>query len=709
MRPDHTSLWGNMARRNLHHDLETFSLLSLTDVGVDRYSKHISTEILMCAWAYDDGSVKQWLPEEGEVTMPAELEDGLLDERVIKHAWNASFERHLWQNTMGIVIPYNQWRDAMVLAQSLSLPGKLSKAGEALRMDNEHLKATDGKNLINWFSKLRPATKTKPKRRVYWYEQPARWEQYKQYNVRDVIAERQIWWKCLPLDMPWSEWELWFLDQEINERGVPVDIKFARHCARVKDDLIATRIARMKEITGLEKPNAPQQLLPWLQDLGYPFADMKKGHVRRAIEENDDLPPEAREVAGLRLQAAMASVKKYNAVVRHTGDDGLLRNTLQFGGAARTARWAGRVFQVQNLAKPIKALEGLEWRQRADGAWEVCGGDLFAAREAVAALDAESLDLIFDNPMEMLSACVRPTIMAPPGYIFIDADSRAIENVVLGWLSDDQKILGVFRENRDPYIDFATYMFQRPYDELMAEYKAGDSGPRTTSKPGVLGCGYMLSAGKEYEDRKTGEIEATGLLGYAWGMGVKSFTPAQAELSVAVWRRTFHQAVRFWDDIQAAAFRTVNTKRESSARHIGFSMYKNVLRMHLPSGRNIHYIKPFIKDKMMPWGKMKPNLHYEGKDSNGNWAVISTHPGKITENADQAIARDLLAHGITLANREGIDVRMHVHDQIIGLCLEEQAGRELDVLIQCMTDRPWWCPDMPIAAAGHISKWFVKD
>ncbi len=271
-----------------------------------------------------------------------------------------------------------------------------------------------------------------------------------------------------------------------------------------------------------------------------------------------------------------------------------------------------------------------------------------------------------------------------------------------------QKILGVFRDNRDPYIDFATYMFQRPYDELMAEYKAGDSGPRTTSKPGVLGCGYMLSAGKQYEDRRTGEIEATGLLGYAWGMGVKSFTPEQAELSVAVWRRTFHQAVQFWDDIQAAAFRTVNTKRESSVRHIGFDMYKNVLRMHLPSGRNLHYIKPFIKDKMMPWGKMKANLHYEGKDANGNWNVISTHPGKLTENGDQAIARDLLAHGITLANKEGIDVRMHVHDQILGLCLEHQAGEKLELLIECMEDRPWWCPDMPVGAAGHISKWFVK-
>ena len=698
-----------MKRRNLHHDLETFSRLDLTEVGVDLYSKHKSTEILMCAFAYDDGEIKQWLPEEGEVTMPAELEDGLLDERIVKHGWNTSFERHLWRNTMGIDIPYNQWRDAMVLAQSLSLPGKLSKAGEALKMDDEYMKSNEGKNLMRWFSMMRPATKTKPRRRVYWHEQPIRWPRYKLYNVKDVEAERAIWYKCLPLDMPWSEWELWFLDQEINERGVPVDIKFARHAVKVKDDLIHTRIERMREITDLEKPNAPMQLLPWLQDQGYPFADMKKGHVRRAIEDNDDMPPLAREVCGLRLETAMASVKKYDAVVRHTGDDGLLRNTLQFGGAARTARWAGRVVQVQNLAKAIKALEGLKWRRRADGAMEVCGGDLLAAREAVAALDAESLDMLFKNPMEMLSACVRPTIMAPPGYVFVDADLRAIENVVLGWLANDKKILGVFEEGRDPYIDFATYMFQRPYDELMAEYKAGDSGPRTTSKPGVLGCGYMLSAGKQYEDKKTGEIEATGLLGYAWNMGVKSFTPEQAELSVAVWRRTFHQAVQFWEDIQAAAFRTVNTRRESSVRHIGFSMYKNVLHLHLPSERSLKYIKPFIKDKVMPWGKKKPNLHYEGKDHNGNWSVISTHPGKLTENADQAIARDLLAHGIVNAQREGIDVRMHVHDQILGLCLEEEAGGKLSTLIECMTDRPVWCPDMPMAAAGHISKWFVKD
>ena len=225
----------------------------------------------------------------------------------------------------------------------------------------------------------------------------------------------------------------------------------------------------------------------------------------------------------------------------------------------------------------------------------------------------------------------------------------------------------------------------------------------------MLGCGYMLSAGHQYEDKKTGEIEATGLLGYAWNMGVKDFTPEESELSVAVWRNTFKGAVQFWNDISDAAFHTVRTGRSTAVRNVGFDLKRNVLRMHLPSGRCLYYIKPEIRDKMMPWGKKKPNLTYMGKDDKGNWTRISTHPGKLTENADQAIARDLLAHGITNAHREGLDVRLHVHDQIVALSREDRAGEELKLLIQCMTDLPHWAGAMPVGAAGHISKWFVKD
>ena len=701
--------------RDLFHDHETFSLLNLPDVGLDRYARHISTEILMTAYAYGyDGQVKQWLPAEGEL-MPAELEDGLLDERVTKHAWNSNFERQIWKHVAGIDIPLAQWKDTMILAMSVSLPGKLERAGEALHLDDEHLKMKDGKSLINWFCKLRPATTRQPVRRVEWWQQKEKWEKFKLYNRRDVQSEQMMHFKLRSFDMPEHEWELWREDQEINELGIPVDVEFALHVQEVAHELIQKRIASMAEITGLANPNAPAQLLPWLQERGYPFADLKKGHVRRALaglmedeiayRENRDLC----DVLELRLESAQAAVKKYAAITSHADpEDNVLRNTLQFCGAQRTWRWGGRVFQPQNLVKPAPYLEGLEWGKREDGASEVVGGPLIRCRQLVADLDAEALEMVTRRPVDYLSACVRPTVTAPDGHVLIDADLKAIENVVLGWMADDRKILRVFREGLDPYIDFATQLFKQPYQVLWDEYIGGSKKKRTTAKPGVLGCGYMLGAGKQYEDSKTGELEATGLLGYAWDMGIREFTQEESELSVAVWRETYKDVVKFWYQIEDAAFHTVGTGKSSSVRHIGFDMKRGVLRMHLPSGRCLHYIKPKLIEKKMPWGKWKTNLQYEGLQK-GIWVEQTTHPGKLTENADQAIARDLLAHGIRQARKQGIDVRLHVHDQIVALALARSAGAELACLIECMTDLPGWAQGMPVGAAGHISKWFVKD
>ena len=700
--------------RDLFHDHETFSVLNLPDVGLDRYARHSSTEILMTAFAYDEEPEDQWVPAEGE-PMPAKLEDALLDERVVKHAWNSPFERYIWKHTHGIDIPIRQWKDTMILAMSVSLPGKLEPAGEVLKLDEEFLKMKGGKALMNWFSKMRPATTGQPERRVEWWQKKDKWEEYKLYNRRDVRAEQRMHQKLRSFDLPEHEWELWWEDQEINDAGIPIDFEFAAHCEQVSKELIDRRIADMARITGLDNPNAQAQLLPWLQERGYPFNDLKKGHVRRALaalEEDQTVYMENKELADvleLRLESAQAAVKKYAALTSH-GDpeDNVLRNTLQFAGAQRTWRWGGRVFQPQNLVKPAGYLEGLEWQKLPSGAAQVVGGPLIKCRELVADLDADTLEMVTRRPVDYVSACVRPTVVAPDGHLLLDADYKAIENVVLGWLADDKKILRVFRDGLDPYIDFATYLFKEAYAKLWAEYQAGKKKKRTTAKPGVLGCGYMLGAGHEYEDHKTGEIEATGLLGYAWDMGIRDFTPEESALSVAVWRETFKGAVNFWYDIERAAFHTVTTGKSSSVRHIGFDMKRGVLRMHLPSGRCLHYIRPRLVEKMMPWGKKKTNLQYEGLQK-GIWVTQTTHPGKLTENADQAVSRDLLAHGIRSARREGIDVRLHVHDQIVALSPEDEAETRLALLKQCMTDLPGWAKGMPVGVAGHISKWFVKD
>lgn len=706
--------------KRFHHDFETFSLLDVTKVGSSRYSRHPSTEVLMLGWKtelMDEREVRQWVPVEGQL-MPAEVEDYYLDDRVLKFAWNKPFEDNIWTHALGMPkLKGSVWRDPMVLAYSCSLPGKLEKAGPIANIPKDMLKQS-GTRLINWFSKLRPATKTMPARRVHWHQKYDLWLEYLDYNRHDVMAESKIWLNLSPYNLPDHEWELYALDQEINERGIPINMSMVYNAVELRDDLVEDLLKRMGELTGLDNPNSGQQLLPWLQEEGYPFNDLKAGHIKQALQRLDDGVTDGSnhleeiktlfEVLSMRAEIAKTSTKKFDALANMTDADGRLRYCHQFAGAGRTWRWAGRGFQTQNLAKAVKGLDGLEWEDLPSGFKRVSGGSQITGAEHVAHMDADTLKLIYANPMDVLSGAVRTVVQAPEGYVFIDADLSAIENVVLGWMSGDRKILGVFEAGRDPYIDFATYLYKRPYAELFAEFKTGDKSKRTVAKPGVLGCGYMLSAGDQHENYQTGEIEATGLLGYAWNMYVP-LTKAQSELSVTTWRETYTDAVQFWWDIDDAARKCIRTGKETSVRDIRFDRKGPFMRMILPSGRSLHYVKPKLEEWKMPWGKWKLSITYEQMNEKHQWDRISTHPGKLTENADQAIARDLLGHGMMNAERAGIKTVMHVHDQILALVKEDEAEEKLKVLIDCMVDRPDWGKKIPMSAAGHISKWFVKD
>jgi DNA polymerase len=300
-------------------------------------------------------------------------------------------------------------------------------------------------------------------------------------------------------------------------------------------------------------------------------------------------------------------------------------------------------------------------------------------------LSRSELEMIYPNTFDVLASTIRPAAQAPDGYLFIDADLNAIENRVLGWLSRCPKILRVFEQGRDPYIDFATYLFDKDYDTLWDEYIKGDSSKRTIAKPGVLGCGYMLGAGKVFENDTTGEIEATGLLGYAWGMHVKHFTLEDSQLSVETFRREFKEVKDYWYGIQRAAMRCIRTGIAQSFDHVSFDIKGPFLRMRLPSGRYLHYHSPKIEKRKAPWGDMKDTITYEGMSDKKQWTRQTTHPGKITENADQAISRDLLAHGMMLAKRRyNLDIRLHVHDQIVCLVKEDEADAKLKLLIECM-------------------------
>lgn len=696
-------------------DYETFSEVDLTEVGAANYSRHPSTEVLMAAYSLNGGEEEQWIPAEGQ-PMPPELHEAMEDPDVVKWAWNAPFEMQISRNTLGLNVIVPQWRDTMVLGHYCSFPGKLENAGPAIGLPDDKLKKAAGKRLIRKFSMMQKSRKKANLGelfRIHWFDDLPDWENYLDYNRGDVRAEKTIKRILSPHDLPWNEWELWFLDQEINEAGLPINMQMVENASRIYAEAFAKGLMEMQDWTGLGNPMSTQQLLPWLKQNGYMFDDCKKGHIRQAFAYFNDKPDHwseedhmgyrmneaLYETLRLRLELSRTSIKKFDALLRQTGEDGLLRYVLQFMGAARTARWAGRTFQPQNLPRPEKRFED--------------GIEIHAAN--VATLELPALELIYGNVFDVLASTIRPAAQAPDGYLFIDADLNAIENRVLGWLADCEKILNVFKLGRDPYIDFGTYLFNRDYDDLWHEYKVlKNSGPRTISKPGVLGCGYMLGPGKTFEDKTTGEIEATGLLGYAWNMGVRQFTMEDSKHSVDVFRREFKEVKDYWYAIERAAISCVKTGQTKGCGHVTFDIKGDFLRMQLPSGRFLHYYKPKVQKVRVPWKNSdgtpatKMGLTYEGQD-NYKWKRQSTHPGKLTENADQAISRDLLAHGMVLARERGIDMRLHVHDQIIGLVKEDDAERALEVLKECMEHPPAWAKGLPLGSAGFTTKVFKKD
>lgn len=699
--------------RRLGHDFETYCDIDLKKVGADAYSRHPSCEVLMLGYAVNGGEVQQWVPVEGEI-MPAQLEDALLDPYVIKTCWNKDFEWAIWKNTLGITIPHNQWRDTQALSYSLALPGALEKAGEVVGLSDDQKKRSSGQALMRLFSKPRKPTKTKAHTRVHWYMEPAKWEEYKDYNRQDVIAERAILKKLHAFNMSEEEWELWVIDQIINERGIPMNMRAVDAAAKLYHHIIADRIGALREITGLANPNSNVQILGWLQKEGYQFDDLKKGHVQRAydsvkeeIAEHHEMGTGQNALPGLRIlrdalelrqDASRVSPKKYLAIQRCVDRaNSVLRNTLQFAGAGRTWRWAGRIFQPQNLPRPEKAFKKI----------------MAMVVEHLEKLDPEAIDLIYDDPMDLLVSCIRSVAQAPDGYLLYDADLNAIENRVLGWMSKCKKILNVFEEGRDPYVDFATHMYHLLYDHLYAEYKAGDDSKRQIAKPAVLGCGYQLGAGEQRINHKTGEIEATGLLGYARNMGI-ILTTEQAVHAVKTFRETFKEVVQFWYDIEAAAKRCVRTGEPTECNMFRFDIKAPFLRLHMPSGeRALHYCRPRLEQVKTPWGEMRMQLTYEGLNDHNQWIRIPTHGGKLTENADQAFSRDLLGHGMKLGYARGLDMRLHVHDQLIGLAPIDQAEEQLRILQECMVTPPKWATHkgmtLPLGSNGFVSKIFMKD
>lgn len=676
---------------HLHLDLESRSQVDLRAFGLDRYARDRSTRILMMAWAVDDAPVRLWLPHE-QPKPPAELREAVHDPTVTKLAWNAAFEAAMFEHVLKARV--RNFRDVMVHAHYLSMPGSLAEVGRIVGLPEDQQKIAEGKRLIKRFCVPRKPTAKKPWIFADWNTDPEAWDRFCGYGIRDVETERAIHKRLSAYPMPEREWRLWHLDQRINAAGLPVDLQFVEHAIAIARQEQQRLVRELRHLTGLAVPTNVTAFLGWAKAHGYPFGDLRKEQVARALTD-DAISPELRLGLEMRRDASKTSVAKFE-VLRDLHVNGRLRHALQFYGAHRTGRWAARKVQTHNLTTPAKAVQAR----------------LDHATDLIRRGDLPAIEADFESPMQVLSSCVRSAFRAPPGKHFVIADLNAIENRVLGWLARCDAILDVFRQGRDPYLDFGTALFNRPYEDLLAEYLAGNKELRSKPKPAVLGAGFRLGGGELRVNPKTGDFKKTGLWGYAESLGIQ-LTQEEAHHAVAVFRQRFPEVVRFWYDLEDAARRAVEERLTTRLGALTIRYVPGALCIDLPAGRSLYYLRPRVRTMVFQGRDGEPYakrvLTYEGQNSvTKQWGRLTTHGGKLAENVTQAVARDVLAEGLVRADRAGFPLVGHVHDEAIA---EVEDGSPLDVptLCQCLSAPIAWAPGLPLAAAGFEAAFYRKE
>ncbi|WP_288959834.1 DNA polymerase [uncultured Sulfitobacter sp.] len=462
----------------LHMDHETKCDLDLLKVGLDKYANHPSCGHLMTSFAFGNDEPELW-DRSAKKKMPSHLADALHDDDVEIWAFNAQFERIINKLILGIDVDVRRYYCVMALAYMHSYTGNLGDVGAAAGLPEGEQKLKEGKRLIRKFSMPQRVTKNQPHLWRDHTTDPEDWALFGEYCCGDTVAERGIHKRLAPFYIDPQDWEMYWVDQIINDRGIPIDMTFVENAIRLADRRKAQLLEQMQDLTGLENPNSPQQLQSWLRDRGYWFRDLQKATIVKVLNENDDpeneyykaLEDEAVAALKLRQQSARTSTSKYNAVQTRIGDDGRLRYTLQFAGASRTLRWAGRGMQIQNLPGTPGVME------------EEDGSDyiLTAVTETIREGDADMLDLWMEEPLDALSGLVRSSIRAEEGQHILACDLASIESCVIGWVSKCNRLLNVFRSGKDAYKDFATDFYGVDYDYVTKVQ-------RKKSKPAVLGC-----------------------------------------------------------------------------------------------------------------------------------------------------------------------------------------------------------------------------
>ena len=683
--------------RYLYLDTETFSEVPIKN-GTHAYAE--SAEIIICTWALDDGPV-QILDLTVDSRDP-ELESLLLDPDVIVVIHNSHFDRTIIHHVWGIDIPTSRIHDTMVQAMSHGLPGALGTLCEILGLPSDKAKDKDGKRLINMFCK--PLGKNRKARRATRETHPEEWQRFLNYAASDIEAMREIMKRMPMVNMMPTELALWQLDQKINDRGVAIDMELVHAAIKAVDlaqiDLAAQTLSMTEGAVGSTTQTAAFRLQV-LTRFGVDMPDMRMSTVEKLIDD-EDTDPQLKEWLSVRLQASSTSTSKYKVLARGTSADGRLRGTLQFNGATRTGRWAGRLFQPQNLPRPTLKQKAID--------------------AGIDAMKAECAHLVTDNVMELISSSIRGCIVAPPGKKLVVADLANIEGRVQAWLANEEWKLQAFRDfdtgtGPDLYKLAYSKSFGIPPDQVDGDQRqVGKVQELALAYEGGVGAfatfaaGYgidlddladkvlpeapeeiVAAADRHLERRKKEKKELYNLSDDAF---------VACDTLKRMWREAHPSISNYWGRLKDAVVQALHTRGETyTTLSLKIKASKNWLFITLPSGRTLCYPSPKIIDG---------SITYMGLDQfTRKWVRQHTHGGKLFENLCQAIARDVMAANMPAIEDAGYAITLSVHDELITETPDSPEFNS-DHLSELLAATPWWAPDMPLAAAGFETYRYKK-
>lgn len=652
--------------QTLSIDIETYSSVDLKTAGVHKYIQDKDFKILMIAYAFDDGPVQSidccnypdwdWLMEHEEFMWALE------DPNILKTAYNATFEILCLQQEFNLRLDYSQWHCTMTQAMMLGLPSGLFATGIALGLDTT--KDVAGKLLIKTF-----CMPDKNGKRTYPKDQPEKWQHFLEYNKGDVVQERKIKEKLNWFKIPEDEKLLWKLDAKINAAGIEIDPVFVNSAIKIAAEYELKCMARAIELTGLDNPKSAAQLKKWLAEaIGQEIVSLNKKAMPEILAMSDD--EVIQEVLHLRTELSKTSIKKYDAMLRCIGNDNRARGLLQYYGAARTGRWAGRLIQVQNLVR-----NGME--------------QLDLARTLVRTGELEDIEMLWKSPPFVLSQLTRTAFVAPKGKVLISSDFSAVEARITAWLAQEKWRLDVFNTHGKIYEASAAMMFKMPIEEVTK-----NSPARFKAKCAELALGFC-----------GGPVALINIGALEMGM-------VEDELPdiVRLWRKVNYRIYKYWDYIHTKALQAIEEPGVRIPGNFGLSFIVNdkKLWITLPSGRQLIYLNP--KQITNARRKDKLSITYDGVDQfTKKFVTLITYGGKLLENIVQATARDLLAYAMLDLDKAGYKIVMHVHDEVILEVDEDTAEAEMKKINKIMTQARPWTKGLPIGADSTTFKYYKKE